>query len=285
MKVHFSPFYEQDAPSDWLWNVNGFDIVRCARSGLVYLANPPSDSELEQFYSVEYFEGEQSRQGYASYEADENTLRRNARSMLDHVLDHSPARDSLVDYGGAYGYFLDEAMPHFASATGIELNEQVADVGRNRFNLAISTDASAVLQPGSVDVITMWDVIEHLKHPRTALAECGWALRPDGRLFLTTGDIGSPLARAMGRRWRLINPPQHITYFSKQTISELLEAVGFEVIEITRRCGKHVSLGFAAFIVGYLLGRKTPSTPPQWLARRSLYVNLFDTMLVTARKG
>ncbi len=287
LNSYVSPFYEQELPAEPLWNVDGFEIVRCTKSGLVYLANPPSDEELEKFYSVEYFEGDEARKGYASYESDEQILRRNFRILLRHVTDSSPSRGALVDVGCAYGYFLDEATAHFEQVKGIELNEDVAQLGRSRFGLEITTHPDQALTAESTDVITLWDVIEHLKHPRSTLEQCAQALRPGGSLFLTTGDISSPLAVGLGKRWRLINPPQHLTYFSIDTMTRLLSEIGLQVRQVTRRCGKHVSFGFGFFILQYLLdrkGRRVRRHPPLWMTRRSVYVNLFDTMLVTATK-
>ena len=57
-------------------------------------------------------------------------------------------------------------------------------------------------------------------------------LKPGGRLFLTTGDIGSWVARIQGPRWRLIHPPTHLHYFSKATITRLLTGLGFSVQEV-----------------------------------------------------
>ncbi len=283
-EISFSPFYEELGPSEPLYTKNGFEIVRCKRSGLVYIANPLSDEELEEFYSPEYFEGEESRQGYASYEADEQVMRRNFRAQLEHVIRHASSRGTLVDVGCAYGYFLDEVKGQFDNVVGIELNGETAAIGRERFGLDITTDPDSALQANTIDVITMWDVIEHLSRPRETLVQCAHALKSGGSLFLTTGDISSPLAVSLGKRWRLINPPQHISYFSIETISALLADIGFEVKDVTRRCGKHVSFGFAFFIAQYLLRRRVQRQPPAWMAKRSVYVNLFDTMLVTAVK-
>ena len=60
-----------------------------------------------------------------------------------------------------------------------------------------------VLQLGrKVDVITMWDTIEHLKRPDLFIAKAARDLKRGGIIALTTGDIGSVNARLRGRRWR-----------------------------------------------------------------------------------
>jgi 2-polyprenyl-3-methyl-5-hydroxy-6-metoxy-1,4-benzoquinol methylase len=287
----FSPFYGEPRPAEPLWKIGEFQIVRCRDSGLVYLANPLSAEALTEFYSNAYFEGESSRKGYASYSADEFILRKNFASLLRHVCTDArqcgldPRSLTLLDQGCAHGFFLDEARHQFASVTGTEINPEVAAIGRERFGLEVHAGESAIesIANASRSVVTMWDVIEHLREPRAVLQQCHRVLEPGGLIHITTGDIDSVLARVLGRRWRLINPPQHISYFSIRTLKSLLRDLGFEILH-AKRCGKHVSLQFMAFIASYLLGRRRSATLPPWLARRSLYINLRDVMLICARK-
>jgi SAM-dependent methyltransferase len=279
----FSPFYEEERTAEPLWTLGNHRIVRCADSGLIYLSNPPSEPELESFYSEDYFEGDPKRRGYASYAADEPVLRRNFRALLEDMAESLPDARSLdlLDYGCAYGYFLDEARSRFRSVRGVEISTDAAEVGRQRFGLDIANGGA--LPEGSADVVTMWDVIEHLGRPRSTLLEIARALRTGGRLFLTTGDVGSLLARALGARWRLVNPPQHITYFSEATLSLLLDACGLRVDRVERP-GKRVSFSFFSFILRYLVGFGGEPLTLRWLERKSFYVNLFDVMFVAAAK-
>jgi SAM-dependent methyltransferase len=278
----FSPFFEENRPIEPLYRIDGFSIVRCKDSGLVYLENPLTESELEKFYSLEYFEGEASRKGYSSYREDEAVLRANFRELLDRIV---PQRGDLLDVGCAYGYFLDEARRRF-SVKGVEISEEVARVGRDRFQLDIRSGPRALddFAPNSFDVITLWDVIEHLGRPRSTLLQCARLLRPGGELYLTTGDIESPLARVLGRRWRLMNPPQHITYFSEETMRGFLSSCGLEMIAV-ERIGKRVSLALFLFILRYLSRERIDlSGVAARIAKRSVYLNLFDVMWVRAQR-
>ena len=289
----WSPFYEEFRPAEPLWQIGDYTLVRCLDSGLVYLSNPLSREELERFYSLKYFEGEVSRKGYSSYEADESVLRANFRQHFRHIL-KDVAREGkdakqlrLLDYGCAYGYFLDEVKDAFREVRGVEVNDAVAEVGRRRFGLDIESGSAGEPSMGrdSLDIITMWDVIEHLATPRSTLSACAAALKTGGQLYLTTGDIESPLARVLRQHWRLINPPQHITYFSRRTLSGLLQQCGFKVVGMWY-CGKRVSLEFLLFIARYLLGRgRSPRSGNRaCLTKIGIPLNLFDVVYVSARK-
>jgi len=81
----------------------------------------------------------------------------------------------------------------------------------------------------SVDVITMWDVIEHLLEPQKYMELAKDILRPDGLLCITTGDIGSLDGRFRREQWRMIHSLTHLHYFSRDTLRLLLEKNGFTV--------------------------------------------------------
>src|SRR5438045_3277427 len=68
-------------------------------------------------------------------------------------------------------------------------------------------------EPGSLDAVVLWDVIEHLPNPRETLEAAGAWLRPGGVVAISTGDVDSLSARLHGRDWSLMTPPWHQFYF------------------------------------------------------------------------
>lgn len=132
---------------------------------------------------------------------------------------------------------------------------------------------------GPFDAAVMLDVIEHVQDPGAALAALHAAMRPGAPLLITTGDFGSLLARVMGRRWRLMTPPQHLWFFSPRTLSALLARHGFRVHTIEHPW-KQVPLALVAYQATRYLGGQSlvrRFTPPGRLP-----LNLFDAMRVIA---
>jgi 2-polyprenyl-3-methyl-5-hydroxy-6-metoxy-1,4-benzoquinol methylase len=235
-------------------------------------------------YDGDYFTGQE----YLDYAADEASFRHTFRKRLQRIR-RQVRGGRLLEIGSAYGFFLDLARAHF-DAVGYEVNQQAVNHARRRFNLDVRTDdflqASNSTIGGPVDVTVMWDVIEHLERPDAFLARIAHLSRPGALLCLTTGDIGSLVARLRGRRWRMIHPPTHLHYFDRRTITRLLANHGFEVIDIrtegVARSLRQMLYAILALRLGkpnwYEIGKRI--IPPSW----SITLNLFDIMNVTARR-
>jgi hypothetical protein len=132
----------------------------------------------------------------------------------------------------------------------------------------------------------MWDTIEHLVRPDAYVAHIAKLIAPDGFLFISTGDIDSLVARRQGRRWRLIHPPTHLFYFSRSTVTRLLERHGFAVRAI-QAMGTHRSLRQTVYSLTVQNNPKFrglyewfAATP---LGRMSYYLDIGDIMVVAAQ--
>ena len=237
----------------------------------------PPQFDLERYYSAGYFQGG-AVDGYADYAGSESSLRAEFRQTLAHILRLAPRRGALLEFGCAYGYFLEEAARHFDSTLGIELSAEAVAIARARglnVQAGVVDDALA----GPFDAVVGLDVIEHVPEPAETVAHLSRVMAPNGVLVLTTGDWGSPLARVMGPRWRLMTPPQHVSFFTPKAMQALLNRAGLVVVEISRPW-KRVPLALFAYQAQRILGLR----PRVLRIPGALRMNLFDAMRVTARK-
>ena len=132
-----------------------------------------------------------------------------------------------------------------------------------------------------VDTVVMLDVIEHLPDPRETLQVVSEKLRRGGYLLLTTGDFSSLAAKLLGTNWRLMTPPQHLWFFTPESLRALGDSVGLEVIDV-KYPFKKVPLG----LIAYQLFRFVNIQPklPAWLHKYGIMMNMFDAMRVVMRK-
>ena len=162
-------------------------------------------------------------------EARERTF---ARS-LQLIEKHAQGRGRLLDIGTAAGSFIHMAARRGWTVFGCEPNRWLCDWGRRHYGLDIKagTVFDQHYASAEFDVVTVWDVLEHVEDPKRFLDECHRVLKPGGLLVVNYPDIGSWIARAMGRRWVFLISV-HLYYFTRQTMGEMLRRTGFEVAEI-----------------------------------------------------
>ena len=135
---------------------------------------------------------------------------------------------------------------------------------------------------GEVDVITMFDVIEHLPQPRESLALCVRYLKPGGVIVITTGDFGSLAARWAGTKWRLMTPPQHLWFFTQESLRRMATTLGL-TMEHFEHPAKIVPLSLIVFQLRRMIGLRGPQVAAA--NQVGVPVNLFDAMRVVLRKG
>jgi SAM-dependent methyltransferase len=199
---------------------------------------------------------------------------------------------SVFELGCAYGLFLEYAASQGARTAGIDVCGPAVEHAQRLGQRAIAGDfLSCPIAAGEYCAFCLWDTIEHLPHPEAVVGRVVELLPSGGWLFLTTGDIGSPLARLRGHRWRMIHPPSHLQYFSRHTMRQFLAREGLTVVEIRSisvyRTVHSVLSGLRALGQGHsrsaalLLSRAVPAGVQR---RFGMRVNLGDIMLVAARR-
>lgn len=256
----------------------------CVVCGFVTLAEELAPERLAELYGRDYFHGEE----YADYVAEGPELRRNFRDRLATLLALQPPaeRRSLFEVGAAYGFFLDEARSHYGKVAGIDIAEDAVRHARHELGLDVVAGdyLSASLEP--VDCLAMWDTIEHLGQPRQFVEKAAQDLRPGGLLAVTTGDIGSLNARVRGRRWRMVHPPTHLHYFSRETLTALLDDAGFDVVHV-ETAGNSRSLRAIAYALLVLKGGRQglfERIADLALLDQGITVDLRDIMFVVGRR-
>lgn len=198
-------------------------IVRCRHCGYVY-ANPRWSGKdlIEAYMAVEDETYVAERQGR------ELTFRKHLQELERRT---GPARGrSLLDVGAYIGVFVEVAAKAGWDAWGVEPSEWAATEAQKRgLNVIFGTQDAAELQQRQFDVITMWDVIEHVDDPSAELSKAYQLLKPGGWLVVHTMDIDSLVARLLGPHWPWLMD-MHLHYFSQKTLTEMLTKKGFEVV-------------------------------------------------------
>lgn len=266
---------------------NGYNLYRCDACNLLFVHPQPSSDELLKIYDDSYF-----KRGNKYLAANETESRSrnldNDKRKID-VIRKYKQTGKLLDIGCAMGDFLYLARQAGFDVTGVEVSTSCADYVKNKLGIEVQSGnlLSAQLPSSTYDIVTLWDVMEHLRNPLGTLNEAFRIMRPGGILCFSTGDIDSFYARIMGRFWHLLTPPQHLFYFSPKSIRQMLDRCGFAVNQITHP-GKYATCDFILFkareTFGVVVKPFQMITGLFGFGSAKIYVNIHDIMTCVAEK-
>lgn len=201
-------------------------IVQCRRCGLVY--QNPRDRNVARIYE-EVGEDE----FYVSSKADRIATCERDADRMERIVGTVRGK-RLLDVGCSYGLFLDCVKARGAETFGVELSRHQRTVALKNHPHICSEELKDCGYPENhFDLLTLWDVIEHLSSPRAFLADAHHVVRRGGFLVICTPNRESVPAKLFGKYW--INfARMHFYYFSPRTLSFVLERAGFRVVAIEK---------------------------------------------------
>ena len=162
--------------------------------------------------------------------------------IIDRVWQRPPGR--LLDIGTGGASFPAVAARRGWAVDACEPNRWLCDWAKKTYGLTVrpGTVFEQQYASESFDLVTLWDVLEHTPDPMKEILEAKRLLKPGGLLVVNYPDIGSWIARVMGRSWVFLLDV-HLYYFTRTTITRLLRTVGLEV-ELIRPHYQRLGLGY-----------------------------------------
>ena len=268
-------------------NIYSGKLKKCLDCGFVTANLEVNEVGLEDLYSEGYFKGEE----YYDYEKDKFIIQKNFIKRVKHLIKKIERKKikRVLEIGCAYGFFgevLQSFIPE-AKYLGLDISDHAVKYASDILKLnVIRVDYLNFKNRQEYTDVFMWDVIEHLQRPDLILEKLHSEILPGGRLFITTGDIGTLIPRIRKERWRMIHIPTHLHYFSRKTLSLLLDNKGFKIINISYPAIYRGirQIIFSLFILGKNPGRLIKSIFNHIPDRLSIPVNTFDIMFVIAIK-
>ena len=142
----------------------------------------------------------------------------------------APVGARLLDVGAGRGRFVATALANGFQGAGIEPSRRRVTAAASEYGVALqqATLAQAAVDPGTVQAVTLWHVLEHLDDPGDALERIASWLEPDGLLLVAVPNLSSLQARIGGARWYHLDLPRHRTHFTATGLETLLRRHGFE---------------------------------------------------------
>lgn len=198
-----------------------FYLVQCRDCSFIFSKRIPTVQELEEHY-----------QGYGRNDYLSPITIKRYHEILDRFEPYRKT-NKLIDVGCGIGYFLEVAKERGWEVYGTEYTQDAVDICREKGIImhkgALDTTNYDL---GSFDVVTSFEVIEHINNPQEELANFNALLRPSGIVYVTTPNFNALQRYYLKDKYNVICYPEHLSYYTPKTIAHLFKQQGFRKQEI-----------------------------------------------------
>ena len=216
---------------DFRYSSHVFPIHACKACGLHYTKWLPSASEIGAFYKSE---------SYDSHRLDNNSLisrlyrfvrKINIRNKVSWVRRYVKS-GTVVDYGCGLGHFLGALIDAGYQARGFEIDEDVRVLAKSELGLSLEPlESFSDLSDASVDVITMWHVLEHVYDLKKDFEVVVSKIKSGGTLMIAVPNFRSYDGQYYAKYWEAYDVPRHLYHFDKESLINFVEPFGLRLSE------------------------------------------------------
>ena len=224
-----------------------YSIYKCNYCSLEFNASFPPEANIEDTFSKKYYREIQKEAFDAASSDYQSDKSKNLYLEGLRAVENKIQGRRLLDVGAGLGVFMKFANDNGWDTTGIEISPYGSKFIKEKYSFnVIDKDITHVDIPDSTfDLITFWDVIEHVEFPKDNLMKAFDLLKPGGLLLITSDNSESLIAgiskflysislRYFKYPLRRTFTPYNRTYFGENSLKSLIKAIGFEILFFKR---------------------------------------------------
>ena len=206
-----------------------FSISRCDACGFCYTdPRPIPEYSIKYYESDKYVSHSKTAEGFTNYlfhRARKITMASKRRLVTRHS-----STNSILDYGCGTGDFLAGMKAVGWKTLGIEPSPLARNHAIEKYSLEVYEESALENIPdGSLGVITLWHVLEHIYPLKDRISTFHKKLTSDGTLIVAVPNMKSYDARLYGKYWAAYDVPRHIYHFTPDTMDRLMAGAGFSL--------------------------------------------------------
>jgi SAM-dependent methyltransferase len=227
-------------------------IRRCASCHHGFAEYGMDERHFATVYGDEYFSA--GGPGYRDYLSEGELLQKQGRRYGALIGRYAPL-GKVLDIGCAAGFMAAGMRDTGLAVNGLEPNPRMASYASNSLGIPTLQGSLENLDAvGSYDAVSMIQVVAHLVDPRRAFAAAARATSSAGYWLIEGWNSDSGVARVLGHRWHVYNPPSVLNYFTMKSLDLLAAEFGFGRIA-TGRPSKRISASHASALLEFLAPR------------------------------
>ncbi len=197
----------------------GYYLCRCLLCNFVFIQRKPTEKEIKDHYRA---------YSYASPTYISPITIKRYHQLLN-KFEKYRQHNRILDVGCGLGFFLEIAKQRGWQVYGTEYSEKAVEVCKNK-GLNVH---EGVLNPNNYrrvefDIITSFEVIEHINNPTEEITNIAKLLRTGGLLYCTTPNFNAILRYMFKAEYHIISYPEHLCYYTPRTLNNLIEKSGFK---------------------------------------------------------
>ena len=214
---------------------NKYDLIECENCGHGFILPTPTVPELNEFYTTNY-SGRCKKNVNETLGADDfkklytahiHDCKRRINFALKKANIKNKTLNNGLDLGCSYGTGV-IALEQFTEKTiGIDIDLDAVTYGKQFLGDKLNIQTINTVESNSQDIITHYNVLEHVRDPINELHEIGRCLRADGGIYISkVPNYGSIWSKFSKENWYLMCPPEHLNFFTHKSMNIALKDAG-----------------------------------------------------------
>lgn len=232
---------------DYTVSNENFEVWECSACTARFTQQVPAPAYIDAYYqSSNYISHTDTQKGFINraYHFIRYFTLRSKKRWVERAASYSS--HNLMDIGAGIGSFAFMMQQHGWKVMGLEPNNIARENAFKKYHLQLHAPGALFsTEPASLDVITLWHVLEHVHELHEYFSAFHKILKTEGRLFIAVPNYTSYDARYYKQYWAAYDVPRHLYHFSPKSMALLAEKHGFSV-------QRQQAMWFDSFYVGLL---------------------------------
>ncbi|PQV57273.1 methyltransferase family protein [Sediminibacterium magnilacihabitans] len=204
--------------------LDGMAIYQCKSCSLAYVDPFP-------VYAGDVYEQTYFNKSLVSYDSMRDYRIKRFGMERIRLIKKYVQKGKLLDIGCGVGWFLEAAKTEGFEIYGQEISKELGEYTQEKLGITVFSENLAEIKE-TFDVITMFDLLEHVMDPVKLIEQSKRLLNEGGIIVVFTPNYDSLGIQLLKEHSSLVCPPAHLTYFTKQSVEKLAELTGMSLVHL-----------------------------------------------------